>query len=126
MLASKTILLVDDEYVMRHILKGILKPIGDFNFLESSNGMKCIELMLEENPDLVFLDVIMPVMDGIQTLQKIKNIDEIKDIPIIMCTSESSVKNVQKAIKLGVVDYIIKPFTMETIQEKTIKWLSLP
>ncbi|MBL7190241.1 response regulator [bacterium] len=121
--ARKKILIVDDEFAMRHILKGILQQLGRFSFFEASNGMQAIDIMLAEKPDLVFLDIIMPVLSGIDTLKQKFRRNEIKDIPVIICTAEGSYKRVGEILKLGVVDYILKPFMLETVQLKARKWL---
>ena len=119
----KTILLVDDDYAMRHILRSILRQLGDFRFFEAENGMKAIELMEENLPDLVFLDIIMPILNGIETLQYMKKIQVLEKIQVIVCTAEGNLKTVQQAIDLGAKDFIRKPFNMDTVLVKARKWL---
>ncbi|NQS99368.1 MAG: response regulator [candidate division Zixibacteria bacterium] len=119
----KKILLVDDEFAMRHILKSILCQIDDFDFIEASDGSQALDLMLKHKPDLVFLDIFMPRLSGVDTLRKISEIEELCAIPVIMCTAESSISAIKSAMMSGAVDYIVKPFTMETVKKKAKKWL---
>ncbi len=126
MIPKKTILLADDEFAMRHILKSILRQMGNFDFIEAKNGLEAIQLMKKYKPDLVFLDVYMPTMNGIEALKKIKDNPAINEIPVIMCTAEANPKIVQKVIMSGANDYVVKPFTMEIIHNKTQKWLNEP
>jgi CheY-like chemotaxis protein len=121
----KQILIVDDEFAMRHILKSILAQLGDFNILEAKNGLEAINIMVKYRPDLVFLDVYMPVLSGIETLRRKEGIAELKHIPVIMCTAEANPKTVQSVIFAGAKDYVVKPFTMEVIHKKTKKWLNM-
>lgn len=121
----KQILIADDEFAMRHILKSILSQIGDFNILEAKNGLEAVNMMVKYKPDLVFLDVYMPIINGIEALRRKVGIAEIKDIPVIMCTAEANPKTVQSVIIAGASDYVVKPFTTEIIQKKTKKWLDL-
>lgn len=125
MVTPKKILLVDDEFAMRHILKSILNQLDDFLFFEAPNGLEAIMIMMEYRPDLVFLDVYMPVLSGIETLIRKKKMPEIQDIPVIMCTAEANPKTVQSVILQGAKDYVVKPFTLDIIHNKTRKWLSL-
>ena len=122
---KKKILLADDEFAMRHILKSILRQLDEFDFVEAKNGMEAIQMMQKEKPDLVFLDVYMQTMTGIEALKRVKELPEIKDIPIVMCTAEANPKMVQTVIVHGAVDYVVKPFTMDIIHKKAKKWLGL-
>jgi CheY-like chemotaxis protein len=121
--AKKLILLVDDEYAMRHILKKVLEQLGDFDFLEAQDGSEALALMTKFKPDLVFLDIAMPGITGIDALKQISKVKELKDIPVIMCTADSDQRTVQQVLMYGAVDYIIKPFTMDILKYKAKKWL---
>jgi CheY-like chemotaxis protein len=80
-------------------------------------------MMLKFKPDLVFLDILMPKLSGVEALKQLQNYPELKNIPIIICSAESNIKTVEKALTLGAVDYIVKPFTMEIVLKKAEKWL---
>ena len=123
MAPRKKILIVDDEFAMRHILKSILRQLGNYEFFEAIDGLDAIENMVKFLPDLVFLDVYMPSLSGIETLKRKQNTPEIADIPVIMCTAEANPRTVQTVIMNGAKDYVVKPFTLEVIHNKARKWL---
>jgi nitrogen regulation protein NR(I) len=101
------ILIVDDETGVRHSFKKILGRQG-YDVITAENGKDAIEKVSIENPSLVFMDVSMPEMDGIETLQKLKSIHP--DLPVIMMTAFSSSDKAITAMKYGAYDYLTKPF----------------
>jgi two-component system chemotaxis response regulator CheY len=107
------ILLVDDEAHIRKYVGLILKQIGQPVLLEATNGLEAIESYQRENPDLVLLDVNMPLMDGIETLKRLKEIDP--DCVIIMLTSLANRQTVDQAAELGAANYIRKDTPKEEI-----------
>ena len=121
---SNSILIVDDDFAMRHIMKNMLAQFTDFQLLEAHNGMKAVDLIMEFLPRLVFLDVSMPVLNGVEVLEYLKKVELVDKIRVIMCTAEGNIKTVKRALELGAVDYIKKPFEPQTIINKTNKWLS--
>ncbi len=112
------ILVVDDFSVMRKIVKNTLKEIGFKNFMEAKNGEDAYNILLKGRIDFVISDWKMPVMDGYELLQKVRGNESLKDIPILMVTAETEKDNVLAALKAGVNNYIIKPFSPELINEK--------
>jgi two-component system, chemotaxis family, chemotaxis protein CheY len=113
------ILIVDDSSTMRRILKTQLEGIGSFTMLEAANGDEAIGILQNNMPiDIMMLDWNMPVMDGMTCLQTIRRDPLYKDVRIVMCTSESEKTKVVEAIKEGANNYIVKPFTAETVKEK--------
>lgn len=111
----KSILIVDDTMFMRKMLRKILS--GKYNILdEAENGQIAVEKVKKLKPDLVTLDVVMPVMDGFEALSKIKAND--KDQKVIMCTSVDQHVKVQQAIKLGASGYIVKPFKKDNVLDE--------
>ncbi|MDB6127606.1 MAG: response regulator receiver protein [Verrucomicrobia bacterium] len=107
------ILLVDDEAHIRKFVGLILKPFSNGEILEAANGEEAIAIYQRENPDLVLLDVNMPIMDGMETLRALKKID--LDCRVIMLTSLANRKSVEDALALGAVDYIRKDTPKEEI-----------
>ena len=77
---------------------------------EGENGVEGLAIANKEKPDLIILDITMPVMTGIEMLEKLKAEKELKEIPVIMLTAESGKDNVMKIVKMGVRDYMVKPF----------------
>ncbi len=107
------ILTVDDSEMMRDIIANAVSSLG-YDSLEAENGQEALEI-LEANKDsikLIVLDWIMPIMDGYETLKKIKETPEYKDIPVIMVTTENDQLRIISAVKLGADNYIVKPFNI--------------
>jgi two-component system chemotaxis response regulator CheY len=117
------ILIVDDMAAMRKILKTLLAQLGYKNVDEAEDGKQALEI-LRKNPDkyeLVITDWNMPNMTGIELVQEIRKDEKLKHLPILMVTAEAKKENVLMAIKAGVNNYIVKPFTAETLKEKIEK-----
>lgn len=110
---SKKILIVDDERNMRWAIKKALKKDG-YMIYEATNGQDGLIKAEEIYPDLILLDLRMPVMDGMEALEKIKNMN--KDIPVIMLTAHGTMESAVEAMKLGALDYISKPFDIEELK----------
>jgi two-component system chemotaxis response regulator CheY len=99
-------LIVDDETHVRVFLRLLLKEIGISTTWEASDGTRALELAEEHNPDLVLLDVNMPVMTGLETLARLQETHP--DVPVIMVSSESALATVREAARLGAIGYILK------------------
>ena len=102
------ILIVDDAAFMRMMVQDNLKKAGYSDFLEAGDGEDAISKYTENRPDLVLLDITMPIKDGIQALQAIKEINP--DAKVVMCSAMGQEGMVVEAIKLGALDFIVKPF----------------
>lgn len=111
------ILSVDDSKTIRMIVKRTFAPY-DAIVLEACNGEEGLAAAAAEKPDLIVLDITMPVMDGVTMLTKLKENADLKGIPVIMLTAESGRENVAYIAKLGVRDYLVKPFKDEQLIEK--------
>ncbi|MGI6751273.1 MAG: response regulator [Anaerovoracaceae bacterium] len=112
------ILIVDDAAFMRMMIKDNLQKAGYADFLEAGDGEVALNFYTEQKPDLVLLDITMPVMDGIQTLQSIKQFDP--QAKVVMCSAMGQEGMVVEAIKLGALDFIVKPFKPERLVQ-TVK-----
>jgi two-component system chemotaxis response regulator CheY len=110
------ILLVDDSKTMRNIQKSILAQLGHNDVLEACDGLDALSKIGATDPDLLLVDWNMPNMDGLTLVKAVREAD--KDLPIIMCTTEAEKARVLEAIKAGVNNYVVKPFTAETMAEK--------
>lgn len=110
------ILLVDDSRTIRNIQKNILSQLGQTDYLEASDGVEALAMLGKERPDLMLVDWNMPNMDGITLVRNVRQKD--KALPIIMVTTEAEKTRVIEAIKAGVNNYIVKPFTVETFRDK--------
>jgi DNA-binding response OmpR family regulator len=111
------ILSVDDSRTIRMIVKKAFQQYS-CDIVEAENGAEGLELAAKEKPDLIVLDITMPVMTGIEMLAKLKEDDALKSIPVIMLTAEGGKDNVMNIVKMGVKDYIVKPFKGEQLIER--------
>ena len=117
---SLDVLIVDDSAAIRKILQRVLHqaevPLG--TVLEAGDGKEALDLLTNSSVGLILSDINMPNMDGIEFLRKIKADDALKDVPVVMVTTEGSKTKVMEAVELGAVGYVRKPFTADQIKEK--------
>jgi len=111
----KKILITDDTLFMRVTLKNILTNNGYLEILQAENGQEAIDKYAAYRPDLVLMDITMPVMDGISATKKIKS--AFPEAKIAMCTALGQKNMVIEAIQAGAKDFIVKPFTPEKVIE---------
>jgi two-component system cell cycle response regulator len=111
------ILTVDDSKTVRIIIKKAFTSF-DVDIVEAANGVEGLSVAAKERPNLILLDVTMPVMDGVEMLTKLKADPALKGIPVIMLTAEGGRDHVLKIAKIGIRDYVIKPFKEEVLIEK--------
>jgi len=111
------ILSVDDSKTIRMIIGRSLKSY-DCTLCEASNGEEGLAVAASEKPDLIILDITMPVMDGVTMLTKLRENAELQAIPVVMLTAESSRENIAQIARLGVRDYLVKPFKDDQLIEK--------
>jgi two-component system chemotaxis response regulator CheY len=115
------ILIVDDFATMRKIIRNILTQLGFKNILEADDGTTALEILKKEKVDLIISDWNMPKMSGIELLKAVRSDENLKDVPFVMVTAEAQKENILEAIKYKVNQYIVKPFTPETLKEKLDK-----
>lgn len=115
------VLVVDDFSTMRRIVKNTLRQIGFTNIEEAEDGQKAYDRLSVEKFQFIVSDWNMPNMTGIDLLRKVRATPHIKDIPFLMVTAEAKQENTVEAIKAGVSNYIVKPFTVATLDEKVRK-----
>jgi two-component system chemotaxis response regulator CheY len=115
------ILVVDDFATMRRIVKNLLKQLGFENIEEAEDGKQAFSKLKEQKYDFVVSDWNMPNMTGIELLRSVRSDQELKGLSFLMVTAESEKEKVIEAIKTGVNNYIIKPFTAEILKEKMDK-----
>lgn len=118
------ILTVDDSKTVRIIVRKTFKSY-DCEILEAGNGVEGLALAAKSMPDLILLDVTMPVMDGVEMLTKLKADPQLKGIPVMMLTAEGGRDHVLKIAKIGVRDYIVKPFEEDVLIEKAGRIIDL-
>lgn len=116
------VLITDDAAFMRMQLRDMVTKAGHEVVGEAENGQQAIELYQQLKPDLVTMDITMPVMDGVQAVREIKGIDP--GATIIMCSAMGQQSMVLDAIQAGAKDFIVKPFTPDRIAEALKKLYS--
>ena len=111
------ILIVDDETDYVQTVQDMLE-ISNYSVISAHNGKQALNIIPQQQPDVILLDLIMPVMDGIELLKRLKSNPEFKNIPVIMLTGQSELGDVARAQECGVDDYIVKPFDRNLLLEK--------
>ena len=104
------ILLVDDTEFYQRAYKNKLTPEG-YLVTTASNGLEALKCLSNEIPDIILLDLMMPVMDGFKVLQAVKSDERLKAIPVIIFSAKGAPEEIEKAIKLGASDFLIKATT---------------
>jgi two-component system cell cycle response regulator DivK len=125
-MSRKKILVVEDNEDNRHILVYRLRKIGDFDILEATHGQEALDIIATNPPDLMFLDLKLPVLDGWETARRIRAMNEpIRNLPIIALTAQAMVGDEEKALAAGCDDYIAKPIIdSKIVKEKLEKLLA--
>lgn len=118
---SMRVLVVDDFSTMRKIVKNIMRQLGFTNIVEADDGSTAWEVLNKDNIDFIVSDWNMPIMSGIELLRKVRASEEYADIPFLMVTAEAQQENIIEAVQAKVSNYIVKPFTPETLGQKIDK-----
>ena len=118
------ILTVDDSKTVRIIVRKAFKSY-DCEIFEAGNGVEGLAVAAKDTPDLILLDITMPVMDGVEMLTRLKADPQLKGIPVMMLTAEGGKDHVLKIAKIGVRDYIVKPFKEDLLVEKVGRIIDL-
>lgn len=108
------VLAVDDSKILRKVIREALAPY-DCDVTEATNGYNALFAIERERPDLILLDVAMPVMDGVYFLEQIKSVPAIRDIPVIMLTSPTDHRLIPKLPALGAAAHVVKPFKPDAL-----------
>lgn len=122
---NKKILIAEDDSFVMDIYQTKLSQEG-FEVYSAANGLEAMKKLTGEkiNPDLILLDIVMPYMDGLEVLRKVKNDERLKDIPVVLLTNLSQKEEVEEGLSLGASDYLIKShFTPSEVLEKINKFI---
>ena len=117
------ILVVDDFATMRKVIRNLLKQVGYENIVEAEDGVLALRVLKSQKIDFVISDWNMPNMTGLELLKAVRADEDLKTTPFLMVTAEALQDNVIAAVKAGVSNYIVKPFTAEVLNDKITKIL---
>lgn len=117
------ILIVDDSPVMQRLLGYMLTNAG-YEVEEASNGPEALEVLGETPPDLIFLDIMMPEMDGFEVLRQIRERYEMKSLPVIILTAKAQDVDRETAMRAGANEYLTKPYTSEEVLQVAQAYLA--
>lgn len=117
------ILIVDDFATMRKVIRNLLKQVGYENITEAENGAAALRVLKSQKIDFIISDWNMPVMNGLDLLKSVRADAEVGKTPFLMVTAEALKENIIMAVKSGVNNYIVKPFSAEVLNEKIEKIL---
>ena len=120
-MAAKTILVAEDNEDTREILLYRLKNMGDYHILFASNGKEALEIATRSKPDLIIMDLKMPVMDGWEATKALRQTAWGKNLPVIALTAQAMEKDEEKALNTGCNDYIAKPIMDYDILQKKVE-----
>ena len=115
------VLVVDDFSTMRRIVKNILRQLGFVNITEADDGTTAWEVLQKHKIDFVVSDWNMPQMTGIELLRKVRADPKLGEMPFLMVTAEAQQENILEAAQARVSNYIVKPFTADTLKKKIDK-----
>jgi len=123
-LGETCILVVDDTPIIRGIIHGILEPLGLRSILQAGNGEEAWSVLQEKPVNVVVADWLMPGINGLELLRKMRESERFADIPFIMITGVPDKTVVVEAMKLKVTDFMVKPIDGSVLKQKILKALS--
>ena len=113
---KKKILVVDDEESIRLVISFTLEQAG-YDVADAANGDDCLEKVYSFGPDLVLLDLMMPMVDGWEVLRLLRSNPETENIPIVLLTAKGEIRDKMFALQQGAADYVTKPFGKQRISQ---------
>lgn len=125
MMDAQRILLVEDEPDIQKVAKLSLTLVGGYEVAVVDNGIEAIRLAEQIKPDVILLDVMLPDMDGYETLTRIKQHDHLKDIPVLFISAKAQQSEVSYGLSLGAIGYITKPFDPMTLPAQVQQFLRI-
>jgi len=123
---SKKIVVADDEPDVLFMTAFSLRTVGGFEVVEARNGLEAVEKAQQVHPDLIVLDIKMPRMNGYEACRKLKEIPELRDVPVIFLSAKGQRQEIEEGLSAGAADYILKPFAPEDLIAKVRRLLGLP
>ena len=119
----KTVLIVDDSQAMRGMLTSTIESLDDFRIIEASTGFDAMKLLPREKVDIVLTDINMPDINGLELISYMRSNPNYSGIPIVIISTESSQKDIEKGTMIGANEYLVKPFLPADLQRLLLKYL---
>lgn len=123
-MSSKTIMIADDSATMRAMLVAIVESLGDYRTVEASSGFEALRLLPRGHVDLIFTDINMPDINGLELISYLRDNPNYKNIPVFIISTEGSAKDIEKGKQLGADEYVVKPFSPAALQKLINLYLS--
>lgn len=115
---TKTILSVDDSPINNKLIEAYFRR--DYNVISKESGLQALYWLQDNIPDVILLDIMMPVMDGVEVLERIQANERLRDIPVIMVTAKTEMESIKATLSLGAQDYVKKPIDFTELQTKVL------
>lgn len=123
-MSTKTILIADDSATMRAMVVATVEALGDYQIVEASSGFEALRLLPRDHIDLILTDINMPDINGLELISYLRNNPNYKNIPVFIISTEGSSKDIEKGKQLGADEYLVKPFSPDTLQQLIKRYLS--
>lgn len=118
-----TVLIVEDSPTMRQLIAFTMRRIPDAKVIEATDGVDALKKLSSESVDIVLCDINMPVMDGLKLISLIRGNPDLKDIPIVIITTEGAEEDRKRALRMGANDYLTKPIQTHQLVEVVRKYI---
>lgn len=115
---SKRILVADDEPDVLFMTAFSLRTVGGFEVIEARNGLEAVEKAKQTHPDIIILDIKMPRMNGYDACRRLKEMEELQDVPVIFLSAKGQRQEIEEGMEAGATSYILKPFAPEDLIAK--------
>ncbi|MBT3602414.1 MAG: HDOD domain-containing protein [Candidatus Latescibacteria bacterium] len=122
---SRKVLVAEDSIASRRAICFVIKKLGCIP-IEATNGQEAIDIAKKDPPGMILLDVVMPGMNGLEALKRIREDKQLSDIPVVILTSLTDSETVVESVQAGANDYVIKPYTADTISDRIKKYMPDP
>lgn len=120
-MAPKKILLVEDNEDNREILAARLKRLGEFAIFTAGNGKEALDVAADARPDLIFMDLRMPVMDGYEAIEELRRTEWASAVPIVVVSAHAGEEDKRRALKTGCNDFLPKPVTEDASLQSLLR-----
>ncbi len=115
---TRTLLVVDDDTNLRQLVRRVVRKDFDADLLEAEHGLAALDLLQDTRVDLVMLDISMPIMNGIETLDAIRRIPQLAEVPVMILAGRAEERQVQQLISLGITGFLVKPFRPSLLRDR--------